>query len=236
MARVKKESGTTQAPEIAAPPPEETPPEKTGPTPADAKDVIGASADLIATLEEADKEAAKATARAIVFDSANAALETPLDPRFVAIVEKTFAPIDWSAAFSELDSWMELGDRRTEEAFIRKAREQGPAIVRTLYACDLQIRLARESWEKDNDVVLGTIRAEATKALQAEKDRGARNKTITEADIIGQCARMFPDEWPRQEQTRLKYKLTEDKAKHEVEVATLRCRHLDTMMNRLRGS
>lgn len=229
MARVKKESGTPISGFNLAPVPEGAVVLQGIPG-----EAINISADLVSALEESDKEEAITKARAIVFDSANAAMEMPLDPRFIKIVERTFAPIDWDKAFTKLEAWLELGDRRTEEAFIRKAHEQGPAIVRELYGCYLQIRLTRESWEKDNDVVLGTIRAEATKALQAEKDRGARNKTITEADIIGQCARMFPDEWPKQEQKRLKYKLTEDRAKHDVEVATLRCRHLDSMLTRLR--
>jgi hypothetical protein len=226
MARVKKSSGSEDvvvpdAPNLSA--------EGSG-VPGN----VDASATLIEKLEEADKQTSLDHSRAIVFESVNAALESPIDPRFMKIVERQFAPMDWDAVLSEHEAWMELGDRRTEEAFIRKAHEIGPALMRKLYGCYIQIRFTRESWEKDNDVLIGTIRAEATKALQREKDRGVRNKTITEADIIGQCAQMFPDEWPRQEQKRLRYKLTEDGAKHAVEEAVLRCKHLDTMMARLR--
>jgi hypothetical protein len=220
MARVKKESGTTEAPKPSASLPR--------------GDLLETSAQLVKELETADKEVAKEKARAIVFESANAAFEKPMDARFEKIVERTFAPKDWSLFQDKLDAWMELGDRRTEEAFIRKAHEEGPSIVREGYACYLQIRLARETWERENDVILGAMREQATEALQGEKDRGARNKTITEADIVAKCSTSFPDEWPRQESKRLKYKLTEDRAKHDVEDAILRCRHLDTMMSRLR--
>lgn len=191
--------------------------------------------DLVRELEEADKETAKAKARAIVFDSANAAIETPIDPKFARVVERLYAPKDWEKVQDRFEAWLSLGDRRTEEAFIRKAHEEGPEILRDLYGAYLQIRLTREAWELENDTVLGAMRLEATKALQEEKNRGSRNKTITKEDVADQAASMFPDEWSAQETKRLKYKGVEDRAKHDVEVAGTRCRHLDTMMSRLRG-
>lgn len=189
---------------------------------------------LVEAIESADKQTATEGARAIVFESMNAAKEKPIDDRFPLIVERTFASISWNDVFDAFEAWMQLGDRRTEEGFIRKAHEEGPAMIRSVFQAYVQIKHAREKWELENDVVLGGMREEASKALQAEKDRGQRSKAITEADITKAMATMFPDEHARQESRRLQYKLVEDSAKHDVEVATIRCRHLDSMLNRLR--
>jgi hypothetical protein len=188
------------------------------------------SAKLVEELEKADKEAATAKARSVVFGSANAAVEKPIDPRYPIVVERTFAPRDWNELFDRIDAWLELGDKRSEKAFVRKGLEQGPALVRDAFGAYLQIKQVREDWELRNDVVLGCMREQANEVLQAEKNRGVRSKAITEADVDKKVAQMFPDEHAEQESKRRKYKLVEDRAKHYVEVATLRCRVLDTLL------
>lgn len=189
-----------------------------------------ALADVIA---KSEREDAERKAREFV---GGYAPEKPIDERVSRLVSTTFAPVSWDGVFDEFDKWMELGDNRTSEHFIRVAHEKGPAIVRKLYAVYLQVREARESWELRNAALLGSMREQANDLLQAEKNKGVRSKQITEADIDKKTAQMFPDEHAEQETRRLRYKLVEDRAKHEVEVATLRCRILDTMMTRLRAS
>lgn len=193
-----------------------------------------ASKKLLNVLEGADKETAIEHGRAVVFDNANAAREKAPDPRMLPIVERTFKPRDWMTTLDRYDAWLELGDRRTEEAFIRKTHEEGPGIVQALWDCYAQVKYARETWELENDVVFGSMREAASQALEGEKERKIRTKMITEADVEHKCAAMFPDEWARQESKRRRFKLTEDRAKHCIENATLRCRILDSMMARLR--
>lgn len=175
---------------------------------------------------------AKADARMFVFGAK--ATEKPIDPRVPRLVETLFAPSDWDVVFAKFEKWLSLGDRAREEAFIRKSHEEGPSIFRELYDAYLQIREARESWELRNDALLGSMREQATDVLQAEKNKGVRSKAITEADVDKKVAQMFPDEHAEQETKRRQYKFVEERAKHDVEVAALRCRHLDTMMTRLR--
>lgn len=198
-------------------------------------DVSDGGKKLIEELEKADSDAATANARALVFDSVNAPKEKPIDARVTKLVERTFAPIDWEKILDRFDAWMSLGDRRGEEAYIRRAHEEGPAIVRDMLDVSIQIRFAREAWELENDVMLGSMRQQATEVLEQEKERKIRTKTITEADVAKKCASMFPDEWAAQEKRRLQYSLVEERAKKAYDVATLRCRHLDSMMARLRS-
>ena len=129
---------------------------------------------------------------------------------------------------------MSLGDRRTEEQFIRRAHEEGPEIVKDIYDVFIQVRFAREAWELENQLMLGGMRDEAQKVLEREKERKLRTKAITIDDVTHKAASMFPDEWAAQEKRRLQYKLIEDRSKHCVEIGTTRCRVLDSMMARLR--
>jgi hypothetical protein len=52
-----------------------------------------------------------------------------------------------------------------------------------------------EAMRVDFDVAIGAMREVAIVALQADKDAGKRSKQITDADVTGKAAAMFPDEW-----------------------------------------
>ncbi len=235
MARVKKASGSEASvplPIVVQGPNGEailTSPALPGPIP-----VADIAARLVDELEKSDREATTSKARAVLFDNANASKEKPIDPRFPALVERTLAPKDWNVVLDRYEAWLELGDRRTEEAFIRRSHEQGPRILQDLHDAYIQVRNAREDWEGENDVVFAGMRDEANRALQLEKDRGTRSKTITEKDIELKCSSMFHDEWVAQESKRRRFKAVEDRAKACIEVAGVRCRVLEGMMARLR--
>jgi hypothetical protein len=189
---------------------------------------------LVSVLENADREAARDHAQNQVFGSANAAEEVPIDPRFAFVEERVFAPIDFGTVYDVIEGWLRLGERRTEEAFIRKAHEEGPDMLQQATRLYLQAKLAREKWEKENDVMFGAMREQASEVLEAEKASGKRKKAITEADVDAKCAALFPDQYRAQEIKRRKAKLTEDALSKLVEVCGVRCRHLDTMMHKLR--
>lgn len=56
-------------------------------------------------------------------------------------------------------------------------------------------KLEQKRYSIDCEEALGSMRDFATSELQAEKDRGERNKSITEADVRGRAATLYPDEW-----------------------------------------
>lgn len=199
-----------------------------GGTPAEAAEKLDEAIQAAETETQVDK------ARQVVFDNANAAKETAIDARYQKLVEHTLPGHDWDAVLAAYEGWMELGDKRTEEGFIRKAHEQGPKIVQRVFDMYVEVKYAREVWELQNDAVLGDMRVQATSVLQGEKERGIRTKQITEKDVDSKCAALFTDEWTRQESKRLRFKLAEDRARFCIENAQLRCRVLDTMMGKLR--
>lgn len=220
MARVK-----VSTPEPSAPPP--------SPLPSPAA-IIETGAALVAELEKADKETTRAKARGVVFENANQSTEKDIDARYGALVERTFGPLDWNGVIDRYEAWLSLGERRTEEAFIRKAHEEGPSILQSLHDTYIQAKVAREEWELENDVMFGRMREAANESLQGEKARGVRSKQITEKDIDMECSRMFHDEWVVQESKRKRHKAVEDRLKACIEVAQYRCKGLDGMMAKLR--
>lgn len=230
MARVKKESGT----EITTTPM----PTNLGGGGSDidlAKVAFPDNGLALATeLAKADKETLIDNAKATMFESANAPTERPIDKRMDGLVTRTFAPLDWEKILDRFDVWMALGDKRTDEQFIRKAHEEGPEILGSVQDLYVQVKFVREAWELDNHTMLGTMREAASEVLEAEKMKKIRTKTITIDDVTAKVAAMFPDEYAAQEKRRRQYALVEERAKHCVERGTIRCRHLDTMMTRLR--
>jgi hypothetical protein len=236
MARVKKEPGNGAPTPIAVlgPNGETILTSPALPGPVSSSELVKTGSELARVIEKADKEARVEKARGVVFDSANKADEKPMPDRFLVVVDRAFRTVDAIAVLDRYEAWLELGDKRTEEGFIRAAHERGPKIVQDLFDAYIHCRQDRETWELENDVVLGSMRMQATDLLQAEKERGTRTKAITEKDLDLKCAEAFPDEWPRQESRRLRFKLTEDRMKFAIENAQLRCRILDSMMARLR--
>lgn len=189
---------------------------------------------LVAELTKADKETAISNARAVVFDNANKIEEKPIDRRMAGLVSRTFLPMDWGKVLDRFEQWMALGDQRTEERFIRKAHEEGPEILGLVQDVYIQVKFAREAWELDNYTMLGAMREEASNILEGEKAKKLRTKTITIDDVTSKAASLFPDEYAAQEKQRRQYSLAEDRAKFAVERATIRCKHLDTMLHKLR--
>lgn len=224
---MKKESGTTNAQPTTA-----------SPASADidlAKVAFPDNGSALATeLAKADKETLIDNAKAAIFESANAPTERAIDRRMGGLVERTFKPLDWEKILDRFDAWMALGDKRTDEQFIRKAHEEGPEILGSVQDLYVQVKFVREAWELDNHTMLGTMREAASEVLEAEKLKKIRTKTITIDDVTAKAATMFPDEYAAQEKRRRQYALVEERAKHCVERGTIRCRHLDTMMTRLR--
>jgi len=189
---------------------------------------------LVAELTKADKETEISNARAMVFENANKPKEKTIDKRMANLVSRTFLPMDWGKVLDRFEQWMALGDQRTEERFIRKAHEEGPEILGLVQDVYIQVKFAREAWELDNYTMLGAMREEASNILEGEKAKKLRTKTITIDDVTSKAASLFPDEYAAQEKQRRQYSLAEDRAKFAVERATIRCKHLDTMLHKLR--
>lgn len=199
-------------------------------------DVEETSKKLATALESADKKESddrSATARALVWDSANKPKKTPDPPALANIVEQVFLKnTDVGGIYERLEKSLMLGRRSTERAFVLQALDAAAKNHRDAHRLYITAKALQEDWERDNAVHFATLRTEANKILQSEKDSGRRNKSITDADIEAKMAELFPDEWRAQETRRNRLKLVVDSMKSLVESWEMEHRTLNTMAAR----
>jgi hypothetical protein len=104
--------------------------------------------------------------------------------------------------------------------------------ARRAFRVYLQVQEMREEWELENKVIFGSMRAEAMRTLQREKDSGARSKAITNDDIEAEMARIYPDQWIAQEKQRAKARRVEEDARHRAEMWSSKCRSLGVLVTK----
>ena len=189
------------------------------------------SKKLAQTMEDAEKEAKLSAARAAVFENPYAAKEHPMPTPMRRIVEHHFDDdeTDIAVEHKALEKLLDSSERVGHQS---NALEQAETNARRAMKLYLRFRQARFEWEQDNKVVFSSMRIEATKALQAEKQSGTRSKQITDADVETMCASLFPDEMRAQEVRRNKAHLTEKSLEHLVEVWSSKCRSLNALVGK----
>lgn len=97
-----------------------------------------------------------------------------------------------------------------------------------LYIC---ARVDYERFELEMLPVVEAMRDAANRDLQGEKDRKERSKTITDADVRGRAAVLFPDEWHLVQERRIRAEALMDTLKHFAELWKTRCYSLSNMLH-----
>lgn len=188
-----------------------------------------ASSPVLEAMEEAEKKEGWKVNRV------NAPKDKPLRPELAAIVSRVFLePEALVPLYEKLEGALKLGENRTEYGHILKALDEAEDCHRAAHRLLISAQVDKKQWELDNDLTLAVLRAEATKSLQAEKDKGIRSKAITEGDVLAKCMELFGDEWRAHEMQRERLKRTEDSIENLVEVWASRCRSLQTMLGKHR--
>jgi hypothetical protein len=104
--------------------------------------------------------------------------------------------------------------------------------ARRAFRVYLQVQEMREEWELENKVIFGSMRVEAMRLLQKEKDSGVRSKAITNDDVEAQIAGLYPDQWITQEKQRAKARRVEEDARHRAEMWSSKCRSLGVLVTK----
>jgi hypothetical protein len=184
---------------VTRPPPETTeapdaPAEGEWTPPPDAKPSAGATGPMAAAsvldqIEGIGREAAGRPKPALPF-------VVPKMSRGIAAVVESVIPerVNVQAEYDELAPLL-----RIEGALVPQVVKDhlNEVEVRALRAHRLFViaKMDLERFERDCDEAIGAMRHEATIDLQKEKDKGERSKQITDADVRGRAATLFPDEW-----------------------------------------
>jgi hypothetical protein len=147
---------------------------------------------------------------------------------------ETMVVDDPEETYKKLHKALTIGADRTEYGMVLKHLDEAEGHYREAFSLSVTADLAYREWELDNEVVFSAAVKAATEQLQHEKERGQRNKQITDADVQARIAVMYPDEWREVEKKRARMKGMRDSIRNLVEVWASRCRSLQTMASKLR--
>lgn len=118
-------------------------------------------------------------------------------------ITKRILNIDVEKEYERLERELELNEAATPAA-VRKAANSAEANALKAYHLFVHATVAHERFKIDSDLVVSAMRDAATADLQHEKDAGQRTKMITEADVRGRAAVLFPDEWREANEKRVR--------------------------------
>jgi len=155
------------------------------------------------------------------------------DPHMARIFETLFQVDIWEN-FKRLKAALRVGEKHRDYATLMKALDEAEDNARLAHSLFVNAKLVAERFETDALLIEAGMRKEATALLQGEKTAGRLSKAITDADVVAQCATMFPDEWTRIQVDRRQHKLTVSHLEHLVTCWTSRCRSLQTMVAKVR--
>lgn len=156
-----------------------------------------------------------------------------LKPGFEKVVERVFDLDDPDAEFQAILTQLTVEEAITPEK-VEAALNHAEDTARKAHRLYIVARVDNDRYEVECDAVMGALRDAATSELQAEKDAGERSKAITEADVTGRVATMFPDEWAEVNDRRARAKGMLDHVKRIADLWEGRCYTLSTMAGRKR--
>jgi hypothetical protein len=165
--------------------------------------------------------------------NANKAKESPLDPEFQRIVSTVFIDSPMKV-YKRLERGLYIGERRGHPDTVKKALDLAERNARLAHKLWMTATVEEVRWKHDNAIVWATIRQEATRELQRQKDQGSRNKTITDADVDSMCSLLHHDEYRAQEISRARVKAMVRSLEDLTEKWNSRCRSLQAMIGKLR--
>jgi hypothetical protein len=153
---------------------------------------------------------------------------------FERIVERTFDLPDPLAEYDELEKSLKLGEQRSDYGSLVKGldeAEDNALRAHKLWCC---ARVEQVAFDREFEVWQAPIWATSTAKLQEQKDKGARAKAITDADVRACCAEHYPEEY-RENATRAeRVKLMVDRAKELAELWKKRCGSLQSLLENRR--
>lgn len=158
------------------------------------------------------------------FQRANAARYEPLRPDVQRIVDSTFVEDVWPA-FERAEAFLKQSSRG-ERGHLEELLDAGEAVAREMHRVWMTAEYEMGCWQRENEVLFSSMRLEADRALQAEKDSKQRNKAITDNDVRMMAAQLFGDEWSAQEARKQKVELGLQSAKNLFELVVQRIKTL----------
>lgn len=154
-----------------------------------------------------------------------------LGRHFDEVTERLFDSVgDPRESYKKLEEDISLKKALTP-AVLQQALNVAEDNARAAHAMYVVGRAEFTMFEAEMDAVTEGMRAAATATLQEEKDKKLRSKAITDADVRGLAATMFPDEWKRAVERRAKGDAMIDHLKRLADLWQNRCYSVSSMLN-----
>lgn len=153
---------------------------------------------------------------------------------YEAIVESIYS-LDVNATYARISKAKELGDgKRTDRNSLNKALDELEDRQREAYRLYLDALYNFSKWEAEAEVITSSMRSDATRELQREKEAGIRSKQITDADVVSKMSALYPDEFASHQLRRVRYEGMLADLKREADLWSERGKTLQCMAGTLR--
>lgn len=153
-----------------------------------------------------------------------------LNISFTRIRESVFTLADPDGEYKHLEEGISLREALTPGALMT-ALNDAEDNARRAHKLYVVARADYERFERECEPIVEGMRDAANRELQAEKDQKLRSKAITDADVRGRAATMFPDEWRNIDTRRIKANGMLEHLRALAELWKNRCYSLNGMLN-----
>lgn len=153
---------------------------------------------------------------------------------FDRIVDRVYDVPDPEAEYDALEKAISLGAERANRGRLQECLDEACACVLRAHKLSLAAEEVYETFRAENEVAYAAKRTEANAALQKEKDQGLRSKMITDADIEGKVAAMFPDDFVASKRREKRMHGMRDQVRKLVSAWESRVSTIQTQINGLR--
>ena len=152
-----------------------------------------------------------------------------LSEDFEQIVARVFN-VDALREYERLEAELKLGEQRGDYGSLQKALDEAEDNARIAHKIWVSAKAEHEKFERDFEVIQAPMWSEANAFLQEQKDKGARSKAITDADVKARAAELYPDEYRANAVRAARVKGMVEQTKKLSELWTNRCATLATLL------
>jgi hypothetical protein len=160
----------------------------------------------------------------------------PLPAGYSAIVNSVFNLPDPKSIYEEVLAGIKpIKASRASMSELLDALDDAQAVALKARGLLVNTKVTFDAVERESAVLKSAMRDQALSQLEREKDAGTRKKAITEADVTGAVATMFPDEWKSCQEQESKARRSVDLIENMCERAVERARDLRAIVGASRS-
>jgi hypothetical protein len=160
----------------------------------------------------------------------------PLPDGYQTIVDSIFNLPDPNVVYEEVLAGIRpIRASRATMAELLDALDTAQSVAVKARGLLVNTKATADAVGRDTQILVASMRDQATSQLEREKESGLRKKAITEADVVQCLSTMFPDEWSAVQERESKAKRAIDLIENLCERAAERARDLRAIVGASRS-